>query len=325
MMDAVARHYDDVREYFGVKARLLGLPRLDLADVYAPVGVADARVSYADARTTVLDAFARFTPAFADLARGFLDDRWVDAEMRPGKRHGAFCAALAPGEHPYVLMSYAGTGRDVATLAHEIGHGVHYLLAGRQSFLNYEAPLVLAETASVFAEMLVTAHLVATAPDAATRRRLLVETLDEIYGTLYRQHALTRFELAAHAARRERRLSTDEICRLWTDAQRDLFGDAVEIPAAYRFGWAYIPHFIHSRFYCYAYAFGELLTLALFDRYRAEGAAFVPDYLELLASGGSADPASLLARFGFDVRSPAFWDRGCATVRRMVEELRATV
>ncbi len=326
MMDAVGRHYEVIREFLRLKARLLGVPKLGIADVYAPpIDAPETRIAYPEARAIVLDAFAAFTPRFAELAREFLDGGWIDAEVRPGKRHGAFCAALAPHQHPYVLMSYTGTARDVATLAHEIGHGIHDMLAARQTLLNYEPPLVLAETASVFAEMLVTTHLVARTSDRAVRRRLLVETLDEIYGTLFRQHALTRFELAAHAARRKRRLASDDICAVWEQAQRELFGDTVELMPAYRFGWAYIPHFIHSRFYCYAYAFGELLTLALFDRYRQEPATFVPAYLELLASGGSTDPASLLARFGFDIRSPAFWDRGCATVARMVEELRAAM
>ena len=325
MMETVGRRYETIREFLRLKARLLGVPRLGVADVYAPLATTPERIPYDEARAIVLEAFGRFSPLFADAAREFLDGGWVDAEARPGKRSGAFCAALAPGQHPDVLTSYAGTGRDVATLAHEIGHGIHYVLANRQTYLSYDPPLVLAETASVFAEMLVTAHLVEIAPDAAARRRILVESLDEIYGTLFRQHALTRFELDAHAARRDRRLASDDICELWSRVQADLFGDAVEMIPAYRFGWAYIPHFIHSRFYCYAYAFGELLTLALYDRYREEGAAFLPRYLELLASGGGEEPAHLLARFGFDIRSADFWARGCDTVARMIAELRATM
>ncbi len=321
MMDAVERHYPVIRRFLELKARILGLPRLESADVYAPIDDVAERIPFARGREVIVDAFGRFTGAFADLASAFFDGRWIDAEVRPGKRHGAFCAAWSPRHHPYVLASYAGTSRDVATLAHELGHGIHYTLARRQSLLNYDAPLVLAETASVFAEMLVTDHLVALAPDRATRRRLLVETLDEMYGTVFRQQALTRFELALHAARRERRLSADDIGALWWDAQARLHGDAVQMDPAYRSGWSYIPHFIHSRFYCYAYAFGELLTLALFQRYRVEGAAFLPVYTELLASGGSVEPPALLARLGFDVTSAAFWDAGCATIAAMVDEL----
>ena len=321
MMDVVERHYPVIRRFLTLKARLLGLPRLASADVYAPIDDVAEHLPLARGRTIILDAFGRFSGAFADLAEAFFAGRWIDAEVRPGKRHGAFCAAWSPRHHPYVLASYAGTSRDVATLAHELGHGIHYTLARRQTLLDYDAPLVLAETASVFAEMLVTDHLVALAPDVATRRRLLVETLDEMYGTVFRQHALTRFELAVHAARREHRLSADDIGALWCEAQTRLHGDTVEMDPAYRHGWSYIPHFIHSRFYCYAYAFGELLTLALFQRYRQEGAPFVPMYTELLASGGSVEPAPLLARVGFDVTQPAFWEAGCAAIAALVDEL----
>jgi oligoendopeptidase F len=223
-----------------------------------------------------------------------------------------------------VLSTYTETSRDVATLAHELGHAVHYSLARHQTFLHYEPPLVLAETASVFAEMLVTDHLLAATTDPRARRRLLVETLDEMYGTVFRQHALTSFEMAAHAARREHRLDHDELCELWMAEQARLFDDSVDVPAHYRTGWSYIPHFIHSRFYCYSYAFGELLTLALFQRYKEEGPAFVPAYLELLSAGGSVAPVELARRLGFDLAAPAFWDRGCAAITQMVDELEAT-
>jgi oligoendopeptidase F len=321
MMEAVARHTPVIQRFLRLKAGVLGLPKLGIADVYAPIDADVTRVPWADGRTLVLDAFARFEPRLATLARELLDGGHVDAEIRPGKRGGAFCAAFGPRLSPYVLATYTGTSRDVATLAHELGHAVHYRLASRQSFLHYDPPLVLAETASVFAEMLVTDHLLARASDPHARRRLLVETLDEIYGTVFRQHALTRFEIAAHTARKTQRLDHDTICELWMTAQRDLLGDSVELDPVYRHGWSYIPHFIHSRFYCYSYAFGELLTLALFQRYREEGREFVPVYIELLAAGGSTDPASLAARLGFDLASPAFWDRGCAAIAALVDEL----
>jgi oligoendopeptidase F len=325
MMDAVERHYPVIQEYLRLKARLLALPRLATADVYAPLDDRPEAIPYGAARATILEGFGRFSGVFADLAASFFDDRWIDAEVRPGKRHGAFCASLGPRHHPYVLASFAGTARDVATLAHELGHGIHYVVARRQTLLNYDPPLVLAETASVFAEMLMTDHLLALAPDRASRRRILVETLDEMYGTVFRQHALTRFELAAHEARRQHRLGADDLCALWSAAQERLFGDAVDMSPSYRFGWSYIPHFVHSRFYCYAYAFGELLTLALFQRYRAEGPAFLPHYVELLASGGSRDPAELLTTLGFDITDPAFWDAGCGAIAAMVAELRQSL
>jgi oligoendopeptidase F len=323
MMDAVARHRPVIQRFLRRKAALLGLPRLGIADVYAPLGAAAPPVPWSAGRTIVLDAFARFDDRLATMARTLLDGGHVDAEIRPGKRAGAFCAALGPEHAPYVLATYTETSRDVATLAHELGHAVHYLLAQRQTPLHYEPPLVLAETASVFAEMLVTDHLLATTTDPQARRRLLVETLDEMYGTVFRQHALTTFEIAAHAARRTHRLDHDEICELWMAEQRALFADSVDVAPIYRVGWSYIPHFIHSRFYCYSYAFGELLTLALFQRYKDEGPSFVPAYLELLRAGGSATPAALAARLGFDLASPAFWDRGCAAITRMVDDLDA--
>ena len=321
MMDAVERHTPGIQRFLRLKAKLLGLPRLGIADVYAPLDAASPRVPWSEGRAIVLEAFARFDPQLATLAAELLERAHVDAEVRPRKRSGAFCAALGPSQAPYVLSSYTETGRDVATLAHELGHAVHYSLARGQTFLHYEPPLVLAETASVFAEMLVTDHLLATTTDPNARRRLLVETLDEMYGTVFRQHALTRFEMAAHAARRAHRLDHDELCDLWMAEQARLLGDSVEIDPVYRTGWSYIPHFIHSRFYCYSYAFGELLTLALFQRYKDEGAAFVPAYLELLKAGGSVAPGELATRLGFDLTSAAFWDRGCAAITRMVDEL----
>lgn len=321
MMNAVERHRPVIQRYFRRKAALLGVPRLGIADVYAPIGDAGPTIPWSDGRALVLDAFGRFDAGLATLARDLLDRAHVDAEVRARKRSGAFCAALGPDSAPYVLSTYTETGRDVATLAHELGHAVHYSLARRQSFLHYEPPLVLAETASVFAEMLVTDHLLSITTDPLARRRILIETIDEMYGTVFRQHTLTAFEMAAHAARREHRLDHDELCELWMSEQRRLFGDSVDVAPIYRTGWSYIPHFIHSRFYCYSYAFGELLTLALFQRYKDEGAAFVPSYLELLAAGGSMAPVDLAARLGFDLASPAFWDRGCAAIARMVDEL----
>jgi oligoendopeptidase F len=304
-----------------LKAKLLGLPRLGIADVYAPLDATTPPIPWARGRAIVLESFARFDSGLAGIAAELLDRAHVDAEIRPRKRSGAFCAALGPTHAPYVLSTYTDTGRDVATLAHELGHAVHYSLARRQHLLHYEPPLVLAETASVFAEMLVTDHLLASTDDPTARRRLLVETLDEMYGTVFRQHALTRFEIAAHEARRSHRVDHDELCDLWMREQGELFADSVEVDPIYRTGWSYIPHFIHSRFYCYSYAFGELLTLALFQRYKREGPAFVPAYLELLAAGGSASPGELARRLDFDLGSAAFWDGGCAAIAAMVDEL----
>ncbi len=325
MMQAVERHYPVAQEYFQLKARLLGLERLKNTDVYAPIeGVAES-LSFAQAQDLIVTAFGRFNAQFGAIALEFFQKRWIDAEVRAGKRGGAFCAALSPEHHPYILCSYTGTGRDVATIAHELGHGIHYSLARRQKLLNYDAPLVLAETASVFAEIVLTRHLLAEAKDQATRRAILCDVLQDIYGTVFRQTALTRFEIAAHAKRQEGILSPDQIGHLWWNEQAKLFGDSVEMLPISRWGWSYIPHFIHSRFYCYSYSFGELLTLALFQRYLDEGEAFIPAYLQLLESGGSQRPEHALGRLGIDINQPEFWDRGFQVIKGFLADLQETV
>ena len=325
MMRAVERHYPLAQEYFRLKAELLGVERLKNTDLYAPIETAAEEIPFADARDLILTAFGNFNEQFATLAEEFFQKRWIDAEVRAGKRGGAFCAALSPAHHPYVLCSYTGTGRAVSTVAHELGHGIHYLLARRQKFLHYDAPLVLAETASVFAEIVLTRHLLDRAEQPETRRALLCEVLEEMYGTVFRQTALTRFEMAAHAKRRDGPLSADDLGELWMTEQGKLFGESVELLPVYRWGWSYIPHFIHSRFYCYSYPFGELLTLALYQRYLDQGEDFVPGYLHLLESGGSQRPERALAQMSIDINQPAFWDRGFQVIQGFLTDLRATL
>ena len=325
MLGAVERHYPLIQDYFRLKARLLGLERLSYTDVYAPLDTTAERIPFSTAQELIVTAFGRVDGRFAALATDFFQQRWIDAEVRAGKRGGAFCAALSPQHHPYILCSYTGTGRDVATVAHELGHGIHYCLARDQSLLNYDAPLVLAETASVFAEMVLTRSLLDQADDPAARRAILCDTLEDMYGTVFRQTALTRFEMAAHAQRRQGVLSAEDLGRLWWREQEQLFADSVELPPVYRWGWSYIPHFIHSRFYCYAYPFGELLTLALFQRYLDEGPAFMPAYVRLLRSGGSERPEHALARLGMDINRPEFWDRGFAVIRGLLGDLQELV
>lgn len=324
MMQAVERHYPLAQEYFRLKARLLGLERLKNTDLYAPIATEPESIPFPRAQQLILAAFARFDEQFAAHAADFFTERWIDAEVRAGKRGGAFCAAYSPRHHPYILCSYNGTSRDVSTIAHELGHGIHYCLARRQTLLSYDSPLVLAETASVFAEMLLTRFLLERAESAAVRRALLCDTLEEMYGTVFRQTALTRFEMAAHRRRRTAQLSAEEIGALWWETQAQLFGTSVEMIPAYRWGWTYISHFIHSRFYCYAYAFGELLTLALYQRYVDEGPCFIPGYKRLLESGGSQRPERALAALGMDINQPEFWDQGFRVIRGLLDELRAT-
>lgn len=325
MMQAVERHYPLAQEYFRLKAQMLGVEKLKNTDIYAPIEAEVEHVTFTEAKELILTAFGSFDEQFAKLASDFFDKRWIDAEVRPGKRGGAFCAALSPQHHPYVLCSFNGTGRDVSTIAHELGHGIHYSLARRQTLLNYDAPLVLAETASVFAEIVLTRHLLARAKSPAARRGILCETIEEMYGTVFRQTALTRFEMAAHRQRKDGQLSPDDIAALWLQEQEKVFGPSVEMIPAYRWGWTYIGHFIHSRFYCYSYSFGELLTLALYQRYLDEGEAFVPGYLRLLETGGSQRPEHALAQIGIDINQPEFWDRGFRVIAGLLDDLRATL
>lgn len=325
MMRAVERHYPLAQEYFRLKTRLLNLERLSYTDVYAPLETTVETIPFSTAQELIVTAFGRVDEQFTALASDFFQNRWIDAEVRAGKRGGAFCAALSPQHHPYILCSYTGTGRNVATVAHELGHGIHYSLARRQSLLNYDAPLVLAETASVFAEIVLTRHLLTEAQGSAARRAILCDTLEDMYGTVFRQTALTRFEMAAHAQRRQGVLSAEDLGQLWWQEQEKLFADSVELPSVYRWGWSYIPHFIHSRFYCYSYSFGELLTLALFQRYVEEGPAFIPAYLQLLESGGSQRPEHALAQLGIDINRPEFWDQGFEVIRGFLSDLQEIV
>ena len=337
MMQAVERHYPLAQEYFRIKAQLLGMDRLSYTDVYAPIATTAESILFDTAKELIVTAFGKFNEHFAALALDFFNNGWIDAEVRAGKRGGAFCAALSPAHHPYILCSYTGTGRDVATIAHELGHGIHYSLSRCQKLLNYDAPLVLAETASVFAEIVLTRHLLAEAQNQAqaqaqaqdqnqaTRRALLCDVLEDIYGTVYRQTALTRFEMAAHAKRQAGVLSAEDIGQLWWQEQEKLFGDSVELPPVYRWGWSYIPHFIHSRFYCYSYPFGELLTLALFQRYMNEGEAFIPAYVQLLERGGSERPERALTELGIDINQPEFWDQGFQVIQGFLADLQELV
>jgi oligoendopeptidase F len=323
MMDATERHYGLARRYFACKARLLGVERLAITDLYAPLGGENRRLGFAETRALVLDAFRGFSPVFHDLAAEFFERGWIDAAVRPGKQLGAFCAAYAPAGNPFILTSYAGTMRDVTTVAHELGHGIHDRLAARQRYCNYTPPLPLAETASVFAELVLIRHLLARETRPAVRRQLLCTRIEESIATVFRQNVLTRFELAAHEARREGPLTAATLGELWWRENARLYGRSAEMIPPYRWGWSYIPHFIHSRFYCYAYVFGELVVLGLYERYLAEGDAFVPRYLELLTAGGSAAPDRLLARVGIDIADPGFWARSFRVIEALLGELEA--
>ena len=324
MMDAVEGNFGLAQRWFRAKAALLGLDRLELWDQYAPIGAGRA-VDFPEARRLIDVSFGRFSPRIADIAGGFFAEHRVDAEPRSGKRGGAFCASVAQDASPYVLMNFTDRMDDVMTLAHELGHGMHFTLsASEQTPLSVHTGLALAEVPSTFAELLTFDHLMETESDPATRRALICERVEGSFATVFRQTVLARYEQRAYAARGEgQTLTAERLSEIWLDRNRAYYGDSVGLPEGYRLGWSYIPHFISTRFYTYAYVFAHLVTLALYARYRAEGAPFAERYLRFLAAGGSADPADLLRPLGVDLDDPDVWEPGFAEMTRMVEAAEA--
>lgn len=326
LMTAVEDHYPVAQEYFKLKARALGLPRLATWDVLAPYPEAEKGVAWADAQTEVLRAFGAVDGGLASIAQAFFDERRIDAAPRAGKRDGAFCAGMVPGLAPRVLMNFTGRLPDAMTLAHELGHGVHFALAGeKQTLLNYWPTTPMAETASVFGEMMLARNLLDQERDPGVRRQLLASRIEDALGTVHRQVAFTRYEMNAHDRRARGVVPASELSGLWSMEMGRLYGDAVERGPQDHWGWAGVPHLVHYRFYCYSYAFGQLLVFALYRQWEEDGVAFVPRYRELLASGGRDAPTRLLGRVGIDVTDPDFWRRGLEVVTRMVEEFGATM
>jgi oligoendopeptidase F len=325
MMEVAEKNYPLAHDYFRLKAKLLELPQLALYDQYAPVGKEVRPFPYAKAQEVILDAFAAFDPKFRALAGEFYAKNWIDAEIRKGKRGGAFCASPSPKLHPYVLCNYDDNLRDVMTVAHELGHGLHGCLSRKQNYFNYDTPLTTAETASVFGEMLVFDHLLDQQSDREVQIALLAGKIEDIFATVFRQNVLTRFEELAFSARQEKRLTPDALGKLWLEANGKYYGDAVTMPESYRWGWSYIPHFIHSRFYCYSYVFGQLLVLALYRMYKDEGKSFVPKYIALLEAGGSDTPDALLKPLGVDIHQPEFWQKGFEEIQGLTTKLRAII
>jgi oligoendopeptidase F len=321
LMQVSEANYPLARDYFRIKARLLNLPRLKNSDIYAPVVETSRSYGFSEAKELVLAAYRGFNPAYGPIIEAFFDDRRIDVLPRPGKGGGAYCMGVTPHIPPYLLLNFTGNLRDVATLAHELGHGLHFVLAQKQSMLNYHAPLPLAETASVFGEMLLTRHLLAHETDPGVKIALLCAKIEDIIATTFRQNVLTRFEERLHLERKAGLLTTDRICDLWWEENARLYGDAVEMITPYRWGWSYISHFIHARFYCYSYTFAELLVLSLYENYLHEGAAFLPAYEAILASGGSQSPAETLRPAGIDLTAPDFWQKGYDFLGGLINEL----
>lgn len=315
LVDAVVARYDIPQRWYRLKAALLGVEQIADYDRMASVADVEETFAWSDASALVLDAYGSFSPELADIARRFIDEGWIDAPMRPGKRPGAFCAYTVPSLHPYVLLNWTARRRDVLTLAHELGHGMHAYLARDQGVFHQSTPLTLAETASVFGETVTFGRLLEATTDPAARLALLAESLEGQIATVFRQIAMNRFEDAVHTDRREcGELSVDRFGELWIESQNAMLGDAVHLTEGYRTWWSYIPHFIATPGYVYAYAYGQLLALSVYRRYEEQGADFVPSYLELLARGGSASPEELGAVVGVDLGDPGFWTGGLTIV-----------
>lgn len=322
LAEAVRRAYPRLsHRYYALKARWLGKDALDHWDRNAPLPGASSRlVPWEEARDTVLAAYGAFSPRLADIARQFFERQWIDAPVRPGKAPGAFSHPTVPSAHPYILLSYQGKLRDVTTLAHEIGHGVHQVLAAPQGGLMAPTPLTLAETASVFGEMLTFRWLLARSPKAQ-RRAILAAKVEDMLNTVVRQIAFYSFERRVHEARRSGELTAEALGEIWLAVQRESLGPAVRLHPGYESFWAYVSHFIHTPFYVYAYAFGDCLANSLYAVFQDRQDGFEPNYVALLAAGGSRSYHELLTPFGLDARDPAFWQRGLGVVEGMIDEL----
>lgn len=318
MMSVVEDHYGLAQRFFRIKGRLLKIERLKNTDLFAPLDNEEIRVTYGEARDLVLEALASAHPVFLESAERIFKERRIDAESRPRKRGGGFCSCLSPSLDPFISMHFTGMLRDVLTLAHELGHAIHNRLSATQSYVNFTPPLVLAETASSFCEMLLVERLMERPSFAGARVALLASRIETVITTVFRQNVLTRFEQAIHRARKDHLLSAEEIGNHWWLENGRLFGDAVDMIGPYRWGWAYIPHFIYQPFYCYSYIFGYLVSVMMFEGYREEGAGFLDRVISLLEAGSSEAPLELLAHLGWDARHKGFWEEAFRHIARWI-------
>ena len=323
LVESVRRNYAQIsHRYYRMKAKWLGKDKLMHWDRNAPLPAEDTReVPWADAQEMVLSAYGQFAPEMASIAKDFFDKRWIDAPSRPGKAPGAFAHPTVPSAHPYVLLNYLGKTRDVMTLAHELGHGVHQVLAAKQGALMASTPLTLAETASVFGEMLTFQAMLNKTTDPAKRKILLASKVEDMINTVVRQIAFYTFERKVHEARKAGELTPEQINAIWMEVQHESLGDAIAFGPGYETFWTYIPHFIHSPFYVYAYAFGDCLVNSLYARYRESEQGFQDKYFEMLKAGGTKHHSDLLRPFGLDAADPQFWDKGLSVISGMIDEL----
>lgn len=330
VVDALATAVKDAyprlsHRYYAMKAKWLGMDKMNFWDRNAPLPeTPDATISWDEARETVLSAYGAFSPDMAGIAKTFFDRNWIDAPVRPGKAPGAFAHPTVPSAHPYVLVNYMGKPRDVMTLAHELGHGVHQVLAGGQGALMCATPLTLAETASVFGEMLTFRALLDNTKDKRERKAMLAQKVEDMINTVVRQIAFYEFERKVHTARKEGELTSDQIGELWMSVQAESLGPAIDLSGGgYETYWSYIPHFIHSPFYVYAYAFGDCLVNSLYAVYQNAAEGFQDKYFALLKAGGTKYHSELLAPFGLDASDPSFWGKGLSMIEGLIDELEA--
>jgi oligoendopeptidase F len=323
LVEAVRAAYPKLsHRYYKLKAKWMGKDKLMHWDRNAPLPQEDNReIGWAEAQDTVLAAYGEFAPEMATIAKDFFDKNWIDAPSRPGKSPGAFAHPTVPSAHPYVLLNYLGKPRDVMTLAHELGHGVHQVLAARQGALMASTPLTLAETASVFGEMLTFQRLLKAADDPKKRKIMLASKVEDMINTVVRQIAFYTFERKIHSARKEGEMTPEQINDIWMSVQAESLGDAIEFGPGYEVFWTYIPHFIHSPFYVYAYAFGDCLVNSLYARYQESAEGFKDKYFEMLKAGGTKHHSELLKPFGLDATDPAFWQKGLSVISGMIDEL----
>ncbi len=321
LIESVTGRYDIVSNYYHLKKEILALDTLYDYDRYAPVpGMSEVQVNWPQCREMVLTAFAGFSGEMAEIAEQFFEKKWIHAPIMEGKRGGAFAHPCVPDAHPYVMVNYTGNLRDVATVAHELGHGVHQVLAAGQGMFNSDTPLVLAETASVFAELLIFHSQLDLLEKPEEKRAYICQKIESIFATVFRQTAMNRFEDAMHTGRRKQgELSSEILSAYWLSTQKAMFGDSVVLSENYGIWWSYIPHFLSTPGYVYSYAFGELLVLGLYRLYQQQGEAFVTKYMDLLRAGGKNSPYALLEPFGLDINQPEFWQGGLEVIEEMVE------
>jgi len=321
LMEAVIGNMDIVQKYYELKKDIMDLDELYDFDRYDPLPGTIPDAEFEESKEKVLEAYEKFSPKLRDVAEKFFENNWIDAELKSGKRGGAFSASTVPSVHPYILLNFTDKTSDTMTMAHELGHGVHQYLARDKGVLQQSTPLTTAEMASVFGEMLLFDKLMNETDDPEKKLILLSDKLQSDFATVFRQVIMTRFEQELHNAQREKgELKQEQINELWMKANEKEFGDVLELREEYGWWWSYVLHFVHYPFYCYAYAFGELLVLALYDMYKKQGDEFVPKYINLLKAGGSDDPKNLLERIGVDITDPEFWQRGLSVLRDHVEE-----